>query len=241
MSALAHATDSNRRALLAKVHLAKKDLALTDESYRDRLHQVTGHRSAADCDDRQLVAMIESLKSIGWKDRPTRRAGADSPDKRPLADGPQARKARAQWISLWNLGVIEEPGERALAAFVKRQTGREDLRFCDAQKLNKVVDGLKAMLARAFEKADAPGRQFPHTADERLDDRLEVVRAQWATLHRWGAVRIPGDDAIAKWGQFKVAPNFAGPNQWTREQLDDAIVRLGQWLRRARRTRPAND
>ena len=181
------------------------------------------------------MAVIEAFKALGWKDRPARRAG-----ERPLADGPQAKKARAQWLSLWNLGVIEEPGERALAAFVKRQTGREDLRFCDAQRLNKVVDGLKAMLARAFDQADAPGRRFPH-ADAQLADRLEVVRAQWATLHRWGAVRIPGDDAIAGWGQWKITPNFSGPNQWTREQLDDAIARLGQWLRRAKSRRPAND
>ena len=240
MNAAAHtaarSVDGNRRALLAKVHLAKKDLALTDESYRDRLHQVTGHRSAAECSDPQLVQVIESFKSIGWKDRPVRRGGT-----RPLADGPQAKKARAQWLSLWNLGVIEEPGERALAAFVKRQTGREDLRFCDSAQLNKVVDGLKSMLARAFEKADAPDRRFSHTEDERLNDRLEVVRAQWATLHRWGAVRVSGDDALAGWGRFKVVPNFAGPNQWTREQLDDAIARLGQWLRQARRRRPAND
>lgn len=236
MSAVARVTDSNRRALLAKVHLAKKDLALTDESYRDRLFQVTGRRSAADCSDQQLVAMIESLKSIGWKDKPARRAG-----DRPLADSPQARKARAQWLSLWNLGVIEEPGERALAAFVKRQTGREDLRFCDAPQLNKVVDGLKAMLARAFEQAGAPDRHGGHTTDQTLNDRLEVVRAQWSTLHQWGAVRIPGDSAIASWGQWKVAPNFSGPDQWTREQLDDAIVKLGQWLRRKKPARPAND
>lgn len=236
MTAPARADDGRRRQLLAKVHLAKKDLALTEDSYRDRLHQVTGRRSAADCSDQQLVAVIESMKSIGWKDRPARRAGG-----RPLADGPQARKARAQWLSLWNLGVVEQPGERALAAFVRRQTGREDLRFCDSAQLNKVIDGLKAMLARAFDEAGAPDRQFPHTTDAVLNDRVEVVRAQWATLHRWGAVRIPGDGAIASWGQWEVAPNFAGPNQWTREQLDDAIAQLGQWLRRKKPQRPAND
>jgi len=236
MSALARAADGNRRALLAKVHMAKKDLALTEDNYRDRLFQVTGHRSAAECDERQLVAMIESMKAVGWKDKPARRAGG-----RPLADGPQARKARAQWLSLWNLGVIEEPGERALAAFVRRQTGREDLRFCDAQQLNKVVDGLKAMLARAFDQADAPDRRFTHATDPGLNDRVEVVRAQWATLHRWGVVRIPGDDAIARWGMWKVAPNLSGVNQWSREQLDDAIAKLGQWLRRKKPQRPAND
>jgi len=236
MSAVARTTDSGRRALLAKVHLAKKDLALTDDSYRDRLQQVTGHRSAADCSEPQLVAVIEAFKALGWKDKPARRVGA-----RPLADSPQARKARAQWLSLWNLGVIDDAGERALAAFVTRQTGREDLRFCDATQLNKVVDGLKAMLARAFDQADAPSRRFGHVDDERLNDRVEVVRAQWATLYRWRVVRIPDDSAIAGWGQSRVAQNFSGPNQWTREELDDAIARLGQWLRRAKAQRPVND
>jgi phage gp16-like protein len=38
----------NRRALLAKVHIAKKALAMADDSYRALLKRVAGGESAGD-------------------------------------------------------------------------------------------------------------------------------------------------------------------------------------------------
>ena len=57
-----------RRSLMAKLHIARKDLGLDDDTYRAMLQNLTGKRSSADCTDRQLVMLIAALRKRGWKD-----------------------------------------------------------------------------------------------------------------------------------------------------------------------------
>ena len=58
-----------RRSLMAKLHIARKDLGLDDDTYRAMLQNLTGKRSSADCTDRQLVMLVAALRNRGWKDR----------------------------------------------------------------------------------------------------------------------------------------------------------------------------
>jgi phage gp16-like protein len=206
-----------RKQLLGKVHIARKQLALTDDSYRDVIERVTDRRSAAECDDRQLVAVIEEFKRLGWRDaRKTPVKGG-----RPLATGPQAGKARALWLSLWNLGEISDPAESVLAAFVRRQTGKEDLRFCHSGDFNKIVEGLKAMLSRAIEAA---GWKVP-AGDDAHAWRLAVLRAQWRIF---GRVKddngLRGYIGLMSWDNNPI-------DQWPDELLDRCITRLGRDVR----------
>lgn len=54
--------DDRRRRELAKIHiLAKKDLGMDDETYRDMLEAVTGQRSAGRLDDAGREAVIAHL------------------------------------------------------------------------------------------------------------------------------------------------------------------------------------
>ena len=128
------------RATLAAIHVAKKQLALEDDSYRDLLQRVAGVRSARDLDEAGARRVMTEFERLGFTNQTKRRAGHDS---RPLA-----RKARALWISLHNLDEIDNADDRALAAFARRLTGKETLRFCDAKELNQVVEALKAWGAR---------------------------------------------------------------------------------------------
>lgn len=57
-----------RKSLMAKLHIAKKDLGLDDDTYRAMLESLTGKRSAADCTDRQLVMLVAALRKRGWVD-----------------------------------------------------------------------------------------------------------------------------------------------------------------------------
>jgi phage gp16-like protein len=81
--------------MLAKIHVAKKQLAMDEDDYRQLLFEQTGHGSAGDCTDAQLARVIERMKAIGF--RPLPRAG------KKAATHPMARKARALWISLHHL------------------------------------------------------------------------------------------------------------------------------------------
>lgn len=57
-----------RRSLMAKLHIARKDLGLDDDTYRAMLQNLTGKRSSADCTDRQLVMLVAALAQA-WMER----------------------------------------------------------------------------------------------------------------------------------------------------------------------------
>ena len=146
-------TDSYRRQLRQQgVHIAKKTLGLDDDGYRDLLEARTGKQSAAKCSNAQLVNLVEHFKAQGFK--PKRKVPARA-GRRNLADGETRRKARALWLSLYHLGLIAEPSEPALATFVKRQAGVDDLRF-DTGSVAKIIEALKSWASRQSAKVE-PG------------------------------------------------------------------------------------
>lgn len=127
-----------RRDLLAMLHIAKKELALDDETYRDALEQATGHRSARDLSERQLGQAIDAMKARGF--RPKRKA--------PRSDDPHVRKIWALWRQLGDDGYLRTPDRPALRAFVKRMTGVENPDWLTQAQANRVIEALKAWLER---------------------------------------------------------------------------------------------
>lgn len=161
-------TDGNRRALLAKVHIARKELALGEDSYRDLLERVTGRRSAADLDDRQLVLVVNEMKGKGFAPR----------SKPKTASSPSAGKARALWISLHQLGVVRNPSEKALESFGKRQLKVERLVWADDDQMYRLIEALKDMAERAgwSQKVSLRVGNRVRTPDE----VLEILKARLA-------------------------------------------------------------
>jgi len=155
MTATRRSTSPRRSAspLLAKVHIAKKDLGLDDDTYRAVLERVTGQRSAAGLGDAQLIKVLKDFEAKGFK--PKVIAGAKATTRsapksgRAPADHPVARKARALWISLHQLGVIENGSEQALEAMAKRQLGVEALQWADQSHAEPLIKALKAMAEKA--------------------------------------------------------------------------------------------
>jgi phage gp16-like protein len=139
------------KSLLAKIHIAKKDLGLDEDTYRAVLERLTGQRSAAGLDDRRLGLVLDEFKAKGWK--PTVVAGGQGSSavdqKRRPASHPVARKARAMWISLHKLGAVENPSEQALEAFAHRQLGVERLDWANQRLGYRLIEALKAMAERA--------------------------------------------------------------------------------------------
>ncbi len=137
---------SNRKADLARIHLAKKQLALSDDEYRDLLFTLTRQRSAADLDasGRQLV--IEHFKKLGFKDRST------TPIAKQIARAdPRTRKIWALWLQLKRDGRLAAETEntgRALQRFVHRQTGVEHLDWLSNRQQDDVIEALKQWIKR---------------------------------------------------------------------------------------------
>ena len=79
-------TDESRKKALALVHIAKGQLAMEEDVYRDLLERLTGKRSAAKLDNTQLKAVLDEFKRLGWQSKPRRDFG-----RRP---NPAASKAK---------------------------------------------------------------------------------------------------------------------------------------------------
>jgi hypothetical protein len=139
-----------RRPLLAQLHIAKKALALTDDSYRDVLRRITGQESGKDCTERQLRAMLDEFKRLGW-------ANKAKPRGKRVSDNPQVRKIYAVWADL--APFVAGHGPEGLRTFCRRQTGVDAPEFLDPAGANKVVEGLKAWLGRMQRQAATQGEQ----------------------------------------------------------------------------------
>lgn len=131
-------TPSRRPALIAKLHVAKKQLGMEDDEYRALLEKLTGHRSAADLTEDQLHRVLARLRDAGFK------------SKKSAAPGSKAHVAHIQklWADLGAMGALSDPSDAALRAFVQRQTSVSAPQFLNPKQANKVIEGLKGWIAR---------------------------------------------------------------------------------------------
>ena len=155
MSAQAHRLSDERRGMLAKVHLARKELALGDDAYRDVVRRITGTDSSAKASDAALHRLLGEFQRLGW--RPSSRQHG----KRRAAQA-QLRMIAAVWHDL--APYVREHTDQALRSFVARQTrtrlhpdGVSALEFVDGKQAGKVLEGLKAWLAREQSKTVPSG------------------------------------------------------------------------------------
>jgi phage gp16-like protein len=175
--------DQRRRGMIAKVKVAQKQLGLDEDTYRALLQRVTGKRSAADLNVAELEAVIGDLVDHGFK--PTVIVGGNINAGKTAAiaraDHPSARKARAMWISLHQLGVVRDPSEKALEAFAARQLKIDRLQWADVGDVYKLIEALKAMAERAGwsqDLAGIPAALHVPTLKARLQTAIDRVRQE---------------------------------------------------------------
>jgi phage gp16-like protein len=217
-----------RKQHLAMVHVAKKQLALSDDAYRDILERMFQVRSAGDLSLDQLGQLLDHMKSLGFRYRPKHMRV--SREKQPeLGSSPIVGKLRALWLSLFHLGLVHDRKDSALLVFIKRQTksaspdgrGTQALAWLKADDAFRVIEALKIWAAR-----DA-GVQW----DDYGDPRLCVIAAQARKLIELGAYR--GRQQIA--GLCHALYGVSHFSQLDPEQADKFIAVLGDALRRARK------
>lgn len=176
-------SDNGRRALLAKVHLAKKDLRLDDDTYRDILELITGRRSSAECSVGELETLVAHFRAQGFVPKVVgagKSGTAPVPGRGRAADHPVAKKARAMWISLHQLGEVENPSEQALEAFAKRQLRVERMQWMDQSLGFKLIEALKDWAEREGWDQDLAG------IEKKLHIRVLKTRLAWAQAKRLG-------------------------------------------------------
>ncbi len=221
---------AHRRGMIAKIHVAKKQLAIADDDYRQILLDEAGVMSSADASDSALAKVLDRLKSRGFKPLPPKKGKHGGPKP---ADHPSARKARALWVSLYQLGAVKNPAEQALEGFAKRQLKVEAMQWANEAYCYRLIEALKAMAEREGwrQEMDAFDRRWCQgdaSAQLRMLKR-RLVEAILAKLAAAGAVSADWDVATAMDRLF--GETF---NPSSAESLELAAVSLGQKLREVR-------
>jgi hypothetical protein len=133
---------------LAAIHVARKQLGLDEDTYRALALRVTGKSSAGAMTEGERGRLLEELRKRGFKKASS--LGKGSGGVRKKLEGRFAPKLQALWIAAWNLGIVDNRDDRALIAFVKRQTKVDHVRFLhDAEDAAKAIEALKGWMARA--------------------------------------------------------------------------------------------
>jgi len=146
------ATDS-RQALIRVVHVAKRELGLDEEAYRDVLQSATGKRSTSDMAEFELRRLLDHLKTCGFKVKSARKS-ARKHDV-PMDQHEQSRKIRALWLQLADMGIIRDPSEAALCRWIKRETSVEAMAWLDVDQASRCIEKLKKWSQRIIWKREA--------------------------------------------------------------------------------------
>ncbi|MGX9522476.1 gp16 family protein [Vibrio mediterranei] len=168
--------------LIKLIHVAKRDLAISDDAYREILEQETGKRSAKGLSEKNLKRVIERMKALGFK--------VKRKTKRPLK--PKANELSKVW-AIWSLmhrqGFIKSGSEESLDAYVKRMTSRingvgvDKAAWLDSYQATYVLESLKSWHGRVMiARFEAAGLTIPivlgkvapyHTLSNYYRERLE--------------------------------------------------------------------
>jgi phage gp16-like protein len=205
--------NQHRRSMIAKIQIARQQLAIAEDDYRQILLEETGETSLKQLPESKLDKVLARMKRLGFKPLP--RGGA-----KPAAH-PMAAKARALWISLHHLAVVRNPSEEALEAFAKRQLGCERLIWARQSDAHRLIEALKDMGRRAG--WSAPAGASPVQLQERLCQAI-LVKLQAA-----GAVPADWTLDIAAWRLCGIV--LAGEDPVSAERYARTAKALGDKLR----------
>ncbi len=119
-----------RNALLAKAHIAKKELCLADELYRAIIFDEFGVKSAANLSNRELKQLIARFETKGFRPK----------------NGPQDQaEALKERIGQELIGT--DLTERRFRGLVRKVCNVDDVRFCrDVRQLKRLLAVLRGII-----------------------------------------------------------------------------------------------
>jgi len=121
----------HRRAMIAKIKIAQKALAMNDDSYRALLTRVTGKGSAAALEKHEMEAVLREMQRLGWKPvnpQGTRPRVASEKDRTIAKIGAILKELNLSWNYAHGMA--------------KAMFARERVEWLDAVELHKLMQAL---------------------------------------------------------------------------------------------------
>lgn len=126
---------------IALVHVAKRQLGLDEDTYRDILRRWGGVESSVDLDPVGFQKVMIRMEHLGFRSTWTKRTFGD---RQGMASPEQVNYMRR----LWEQFDPEDKREAHLNAWLHKYHHVSALRFVSAEKAAKVIPALKLMVAR---------------------------------------------------------------------------------------------
>ena len=137
---------------LAKIHIAKKQLGLSELNYRDLLRGVTGKESARDINNYQAAMVLAELKKLGWKEKKRKPQPGDGQLKKlkyddlanrlGMATPKQLRMIEAMWMTGSN---IREKNIPSFLRFLKSRFEISGMRFIEEFDIHRIVKAIEVI------------------------------------------------------------------------------------------------
>ncbi|GGA82432.1 hypothetical protein GCM10011491_07310 [Brucella endophytica] len=127
---------------IALLHVAKRDLCLTEDDYRAILARYGNCESSADLDATGFDYVMRYFTALGFRSTWTKRTYGNRPN---MASPAQVDLIRSLWRQFTG---SDDPEDRELNRWLNRFHHVSALRFVDTAKAKKIIPALKAMVAR---------------------------------------------------------------------------------------------
>lgn len=209
---------AERTRLYRAVHAACRANGMDDDDRKALQSELFGKPSLSDMTTGEIARLLDYLN----RNR-----------KAPAGHRAHIGKVRALWWSLYWLGEVEQTDDRAIGAFVKRQTGVAALRFLDHRHAPAVIEALKAWLQRVGvewptgeETARIQVRWPAFTATQH--ERCAVIHALRGRIDRHGGGSA---ERIAAWVEGQGYDRDRSYYDLHVAELDGLIRHLGGILR----------
>ncbi|MBT3922390.1 MAG: regulatory protein GemA [Nitrospina sp.] len=138
-------------AELAKVHIAKRDLKLSDPLYRGFINVLFGETSARDLSHEQIEELLQHFKSLGWENEyspSTDGVGRGQSERTPPSrgSGPATMAQIGLIVYLWQHGPgIRHKSMQALDHFLNHHFHIQNLKQVKARQVPGVLGAIKNM------------------------------------------------------------------------------------------------
>jgi hypothetical protein len=214
-------SDPARTAELAAIHVAKKNLALTEDSYRGLVSRFTKNRtdSSALMTSAERQDLIEYFRRVGFA-----KTKSKTPKDRRADYRPQAEKLKSLWYALYELGVVHNREQEGLEAFVCRHTNIPVMRWNFQTHLSKAIDCLKAWCDRVGYQPKPYRDDLPCPQQGKFWPGL--INAQWTRLTALGTPA----PTLLMWMRG-IGINVASVSMLTDEQAKEVVKALGRFIR----------